>query len=126
MAVALSESARLYVCHTVQHCQSTVRLQVLFRKMADERSTSIAAIMKAADEYIALAHTTLLRSQLAKGDLRPYGAVAHLENVLGIANEADIEADGMVDGLDGIGGIVPGGFGVGESYSASLVERAYL
>ena len=71
----------------------TSKLQVLFRKMADERSTSIAAIMKAADDYIATAHTILLRSQLAKCDLRPFGAAAHLDSVLGVANEAEIESE---------------------------------
>lgn len=95
--------------------------------MADERSTSIAAIVKAADDYISTAHTILLRSQLAKCDLRPYGAAAHLDSVLGIANEAEVETDGLLDGLDGISAIVQGGgFGIGESYSGTLVDRAYL
>lgn len=95
--------------------------------MADERSTSISAIVKAADDYISTAHTVLLRSQLAKCNLRPHGSAAHLDSVLGGGNEAEVETDGMLDGLDGLGGLMQGsGFGVGESYSGSLVDRGYL
>lgn len=95
--------------------------------MADVRSTSIAAIMKTADDYIATAQTILLRSQLAKCGLRPHGVAAHLDNVLGVGTEAEVETDGMLDGLEGLGGLMKGsGFGVGESYSGSLVDRGYL
>lgn len=90
--------------------------------MADERNTSIAAVVKAADDYVSTAHTVLLRSQLAKCNLRPQGGPPHHDNVMGAGNDADVEADGLLDG-----GLMHGsGFGVGESFSGSLASAGFL
>ena len=46
-------------------------LQVLYRRTHDRQHATAAAALRAADAYIADAHTLLLRTELAKHNLKP-------------------------------------------------------
>jgi hypothetical protein len=77
--------------------------QVLYRKMTDERRRSIAAVVKAADDYIATAHALLLRAELAKNGLKPVGGMEPM-------TEIDVDFEGteaLHDGLSARMGSFP-------------------
>lgn len=75
-------------------------MQVLYRKMTDERNRSISAVVKAADDYIATAHALLLRAELAKCGLKPAGGMEAMGGI-----DVDFDGnEGVHDGLSaGIG-----------------------
>jgi hypothetical protein len=73
-------------------------MQVLYRKMTDERSCTIQSVVKAVDDYIANAHSLLLRAELAKCNLKPVGGMETMGSV-------DIDFDGVHEGISAeIGG----------------------
>lgn len=86
---------------------SVQRMQVLYRKSTDERSCTIDTVVKAVDDYIANAHSLLLRAELAKCNLKPTGGMDTI-------NSVDIDFDGAHEGISAeIGGYI------GEFHAAS-------
>lgn len=73
-------------------------MQVLYRKMTDERNCTIETVVRAVDDYIANAHSLLLRAELAKCNLKPVGGMEATGSV-------DIDYDGAHEGISAeIGG----------------------
>lgn len=84
--------------HKRKRCTTGSHVQVLYRKLTDERSCTIDSVVKAVDDYIANAHSLLLRTELAKCNLKPTCGMEAMGSV-------DIDFDGAPEGLSAeIGG----------------------